>query len=377
VSAPESASASASGTGSPVLGSPALEPIDAPFDQYQRYRITSAIARALAENAARSPRVLDVGGHHADFWGVPHRPIADFLPDVKTVTIDLASNPLAGYVRGRGDALPFRSGSFDLVASVDVLEHVPADARPALLQELTRVSSRALLVAAPFRSPDVERAEAFVSTFIAETCGYVQGQLREHRERGLPDLADTVRTLDGLGWHVRTFPYGNLWRWVLMMVDKHAVSALAGSRRLQVRLDRHYNERWFDQDREPPCYRHFIVAMRSDADPMIAYAATRFGASPFVNGSGAEQAAQDPADSARVFELLKIHAANQTLQARLEPARRDAHVVEVEEHRRQAFEAIASLEAERRRLEVLLHAVERSPLYRFRRTLLRWFNLGR
>ena len=52
-------------------GPPAQEPIDAPFDQYQRYAITAAIARAMGPTP---PRVLDVGGHHLDFWARPRRP---------------------------------------------------------------------------------------------------------------------------------------------------------------------------------------------------------------------------------------------------------------------------------------------------------------
>ena len=240
---------------------PLGETIEAPFDQYQRYMITSAVAQAMAErdgvtgamcDDARAPRVLDVGGHHTDFWGRPRRPIAEFLPELPTVTLDVGPNPIAGYVRGRGDALPVRDGSFDLVCAVDVLEHVPAAARPTLVGEMTRASRRAVLLAAPFDHPEVERAEKFVTDFIQRTCGYDQGQLREHRERGLPDLAATCREFARAGWHVRVWPYGNLWRWVLMMIDKHAIQVLPGSRRPQMQLDRQYNERWFANDTPSP-----------------------------------------------------------------------------------------------------------------------------
>ena len=108
-------------------GPPAQEPIDAPFDQYQRYAITTAIARAMGRTPA--PRVLDVGGHHVDFWSRPRRPIAEFLPEVPSITVDLARSRLPGYLCARGDALPFQAGTFDLVCSVDVLEHVPPAAR--------------------------------------------------------------------------------------------------------------------------------------------------------------------------------------------------------------------------------------------------------
>ena len=219
---------------------PALEPLDAPFDQFQRYTIASDVARALATMMKAPPRVLDVGGHHTDFWGRPRRPIAEFLPESRSVSIDLPANPLPGYVRARGDGIPFAPRSFHLVCSVDVLEHVPPPARKTMVREATRVASRAVLLAAPFASPVVERAEALVAAFIRRACHYEQGQLQEHRELGLPDLAATLGDFDACGWTCRVFEWGSVWRWATMMVDKHAMLLIGGGRELQRGLDRQY-----------------------------------------------------------------------------------------------------------------------------------------
>jgi hypothetical protein len=345
--------------------------LDVPFDQYQRYRITADLAGAAGDATLR---VLDVGGHHSDFWGRVRRPIADFLPEAASVTLDVATNPLRGYVRGRGDALPFRAASFDLVCSVDVLEHVPPPARTQLADELMRVSARGIILAAPFRHPFVERAEAFVSDFILRTCGYAQGQLREHREYGLPDLFATVRDLSRDGWQVRLFPYGNLWRWTMMMVDKHAVSALSGSRGLQSRLDRHYNESWFAQDGALPCYRYFLVAARRDGDPLLTAAEQRFGA--VRDPEHVWPAASQNDEAERVFRLLGIHAENQTIQARLEPERRDTHVAELEALRTELYKNLDAVNRENDRLVRLLRDVERSAPYRFMAALRRWLPSG-
>lgn len=344
------------------MTAPLLEPIDAPFDQYQRYRLTADIASAMEDTAGVPPAVLDVGGSHIDFWGRFHRPIAEFLPGCRTVTLDLAANPLPGYVRGRGDALPFPNRSFDLVCSVDVLEHVPAAARPTVLGQALRVASRALVVAAPFRSAEVERAEALVSDFILRACGYVQGQLREHREHGWPMLDQTVRVLEAEGWTVRVFPYGSVWQWALMMIDKHAVQALSGSRGLQTQLDRTYNERSFARDRTPPCYRHFVLATARESDPVLDWASQRLGATALDDLRARPPVPRETADA--LFAALEVHARNQELQVRLEPERRDAHIVDVEAHRRQAFDALAALQAENERLIALLKSVEQSPGFR-------------
>jgi SAM-dependent methyltransferase len=353
-----------------------FDPLDVPFDQYQRYRITADVARTLADGAAgaAAPRVLDVGGHHTDPWGRPRRPIRDFLPELPTITLDVTANPLAGFVRGRGDLLPFKDGSFDLACSVDVLEHVPPQARPLVLSELTRVASRAIVLAAPFQHRDVERAERLVADFVHRTCGYVQGQLAEHRENGLPDLAGTAAGLAAGGWSVRLFPFGNLWRWALMMLDKHAVLALPGGRALHGQLDRHYNEAWFESDRARPCYRHFLLATASPDDALLAWAERMYGAVTDPARLAPETTA---AEADRLFELLALHAENQSRQAAGEPIRREAHLAELEAQRAEQQRHYEAVKQENARLEQLLRDVERSTTYRVGAALRRFGRPGR
>jgi hypothetical protein len=346
-------------SGPPTAAPPPQEPIDAPFDQYQRYAITAAIARAMGD--APAPRVLDVGGHHFDFWFRPRRPIAEFLPEAPSITIDLDRSRLAGYLCARGDALPFAGGRFDLVCSVDVLEHVPPPARPTVLAEIRRVGRRAAIVAAPFRDPALERAEAIVSAFIRDACGYEQGQLLEHRTHGWPRLDETAASFEAAGWHVRVFGYGSLWNWVLMMVDKHALQALAGSKRAQIAIDRTFNETRFAADREPPCYRHFVVATASADDPLLAFVERTYGAVP--RAAFDARAGGDPAALEATFALLETHAVNQRLAVQLEPERRDRQLADVESQRARVSAALEAMSAEARRLEAMLRDIERSPGY--------------
>jgi hypothetical protein len=343
---------------------PAQAPIDAPFDQYQRYAIAAAIARAMAGTTPGHtlPRLLDVGGHHLDLWFRPRRPIAEFLPEASSITIDLARSRLAGYLCARGDALPFATGAFDLVCSVDVLEHVPPPARETVLAQTRRVAGRAVVVAAPFRSEALARGEAIVSDFVRAHCGYEQGQLQEHREHGWPDLDATAASFEAAGWGVRVFGYGSLWRWVLMMIDKHAVSALGGSRLVQAAMDRAFNETQFALDRDPPCYRHFVVATAAADDPLLAHVETAYGAVPRAALAG--RPGPDAAALAQTFALLDLHAANQRIQQRYEPRREAAHVAEVELRRDHALASLDAVTREASRLEQLLRDVEESPAFR-------------
>lgn len=343
----------------------AAGPFDVPFDQYQRYQIVVEIARSLADTVERPLSVLDVGGHFVDLEGHPRRPIGEFLPDWHTVSVDLSRPALPGYVQARGEALPFADASFDLVSSVDVLEHVEPAARPTLVPELTRVARHAVLLAAPFRSPLVERTEQIVAEFVERTCGYVQGQLKEHRENGLPDLDATCAAFASAGWATTRFPYGNLWRWLFMMLDKHAVAALPGGRPVHRRLDEHYNRSLFGVDHDPPCYRHFIIAARDARSPVLRLAADRFGLPEPAAGGMA--AGSEPI----IFELAAMHAANLDVQVKGETLRRETQIEELNHQLARVRECLDAETAYVGKLERLLRDVERSWTHRLGRTLRR------
>lgn len=337
-------------------------PLDVPFDQYQRYRIVGEVADALrtSGSAPLVDRVLDVGGQHLDMDGQPRCPAQAFLPRWRTTVIDIPPHRLPGYVRASAEALPFADRSFDLVSCVDVLEHLPPWRRPHLLGELRRVAARLVVVAAPFGDPSVSRAEDVFATFIRRAWGSEQAQLAEHRQHGLPDLRETWDRFARDGWATHVFPYGNLWRWLFMMIDKHAVGALAGSQFVHRALDERYNRELFEGDTELPCYRHFVVASRNANDPVVGWVRDRFPP---------PAARRPPAEAEAFFELATLHAANQEIQVRSEPARRKAHVEEVERHRAEMYRHLAAKDAYIAKLEDLLQEVEASYTYRARELL--------
>lgn len=72
--------------------------------------------------------------------------------------------------------MPFSDGAFQVVVSLDTLEHIPRDLRPAFLNELKRVASRAVVLSCPVDSSSKE--------FQARSCDaeLVEGLMR----RGTP-----------------------------------------------------------------------------------------------------------------------------------------------------------------------------------------------
>jgi hypothetical protein len=90
------------------------------FDFYERYILLEPIEKIFRPREAPY-RVLDVGGHTPAFWPGFSSIAGALIPDASVAVVDV------------GLALPFPDESFDLVCSLDTLEHLPVEDRPAFL----------------------------------------------------------------------------------------------------------------------------------------------------------------------------------------------------------------------------------------------------
>lgn len=137
-------------------------------DTWQRHWIVSD----LAEGAAT---LLDVGGVAGE--------LSLFMPrtDVVTANVDGPAD-----VHFDGSSLPFPDRSFDVAASLDVLEHLPRELRPQHLRELVRVSRRTVVLCCPLGTPGHVEAERQLSEWYRNVAGARHRFLEEHLQRGLP-----------------------------------------------------------------------------------------------------------------------------------------------------------------------------------------------
>ena len=119
------------------------------FDLYERYILLRQIAGFF--RTSQSPyRILDVGGHTAALWPGFESLASALAPGANVFVADmLPEAELRNYVRATGMQLPFRDRAFDLVCSLDTLEHIPADGRAAFIGELIRVTRDGLYLAFP------------------------------------------------------------------------------------------------------------------------------------------------------------------------------------------------------------------------------------
>ncbi len=229
-----------------------MDKLELPFDQYQRYKIVEELAGLIRQG--RSLRVLDVGGHP----GL----IADFLPEDHTFILDMLPCERPNCVQGDGARLPFKDASFDLVVSIDALEHIPPERRPEFLEELLRASKDYVLLAAPFDDENVSLAEQIVNEFFIKRIGHPNDSLEEHFANGLPDLREILSFFDENKVQHLEIPNGYLYNWLIMMMALPAAQALPDSQGLVAKINRFYNHNLYTGDNRKPCYRTVILVSK-------------------------------------------------------------------------------------------------------------------
>lgn len=70
---------------------------------------------------------------------------------VTGVDIEIACPPseYLTYINYKGDYLPFENNSFDVLVSVDTLEHIPPNLRPPHIDEMLRTARKAIIIHVP------------------------------------------------------------------------------------------------------------------------------------------------------------------------------------------------------------------------------------
>ena len=152
------------------------------IDQWERY---ASVAQEIMRIDKPLTSVLDVGGDGGD--------IKEFLnPNVYHLCIlDINTEALKRDFRmemiaGDGSSLPFKDNSFDIVTSVDSLEHVPNFKKQAYCEELKRIAKSYVIIHCPVDSSD--------SRFQGTTCDNMF--LQWYRKRFKRDEPNTVEHLN-------------------------------------------------------------------------------------------------------------------------------------------------------------------------------------
>lgn len=234
-----------------------------PFDHYARYRLAADIVEATRRGVRQ--RVLDVGGGPGSLQA--------FLPDDEVVASDLNQptfwhEAAPSLVLADGGRLPFPDRAFDVVVTLDTLEHVPAEQRRALLTEVVRVSRGWILVACPCATPGVAEADAALLSLVRAKFGEefeTVSILQEHLGFGHPDPERILKALRDAGGDAVQFPSGRLDRWLPMMVLFFHLMAMGRDDPVE-RVQAWYNGLFYRDDLRAPSYRQAFLVKAPGAD---------------------------------------------------------------------------------------------------------------
>jgi len=152
-----------------------------PFDVFERHQ---TIAHAIKPDQT----VLDVGG------GVDA--LSKFIKNKVTVT-----NLKNGDILADGRALPIKDNSFDVVTSIDVIEHVSKKDRKKFIQELLRVARIRVIVSAPLGTKQHLEAEKKLLSLFKEK-KMKSDFIEEHVKKGLPTFSELKDYVQGYSYRV-------------------------------------------------------------------------------------------------------------------------------------------------------------------------------
>lgn len=227
-----------------------------PFDLYQRHKLVQEAVERIRDGRPRLA-ILDVGGSPGH--------LKAFLPRDQVVVVDREGRREEVQLLAEAFALPFADGAFDVVVSLDTLEHVARTRRAGFVKELARVTRDALLLTAPFDGPQVAEAESILDGFLRHRLKMDHRFLGEHLEHGLPDRPSTSRAIARLVGPVVAVPNGCLDRWLLMMGLSFYLDADPNLAELKRQVSAYYNRSYYRSDNAEPAYRYLLAARRPPA----------------------------------------------------------------------------------------------------------------
>ncbi|MCI2244997.1 methyltransferase domain-containing protein [Xanthomonas sp. PPL568] len=225
------------------------------FDHYQRYGAASAILSMLGRGDCR---ILEVGANR-------QRLLGEFLPKARLLYTDIrVEGDEQDFIVADATALPFQSGEYGAVVSLDVLEHIPRELRAAAVSEMGRVAGDVVVIGCPTDEEWVVQADAAANDRWKELFGDDYEWLQEHRDYGLVNAAEVVSVLESQGLHVVVLTQGSATLWESLMGLHFMKVKFPELEGLSTAADRLYNTRVFAGDCVGPCYRTYFIGLRDE-----------------------------------------------------------------------------------------------------------------
>ena len=159
-----------------------------PYDVYERHMTVGNLIK-------KNETVIDVGGE------LDH--LSQFCNPAKIVVANLTG----GDVIITRDNLPFAKKSFDVVSSIDVLEHLPKKDRPRFVSKLIDIAVKRVILSFPIGTSKHIEYEKETQKQLQKKSANVN-YLKEHIKYGLPTMDEISQLIKRK--HSRIFYSGNI-----------------------------------------------------------------------------------------------------------------------------------------------------------------------
>lgn len=172
-----------------------------------RYWLVAEIITKLYGSKSAAKSILEVGGN------------GSLLPDFmgrKVTLLDLPDNDSEDYIQASALAMPINDDTYDVVASCDVLEHIPGKDRVQFIKELLRVSREYVILCGPMYKEQTAEAEKRANGFFKSVFRREHPWLVEHIANGLPKPDELESILDAENATYTKFEHGNLDSWEML-----------------------------------------------------------------------------------------------------------------------------------------------------------------
>jgi len=174
-----------------ATGTKNSELLNIPFDQFSRQLIVKNIIDDVLriDKTKKRLKILDIGGYKGK--------TKEFLlnDDVKILDVFDVTEP--DYIKGDATKMTAKDNSYDIVCSLDVLEHIPKAKREAFIEEAARVSKMGFFMAAPIDNANklISSAEMAANEVFKIVNGEDHRWLKEHIDYGIPTAQDISKLL--------------------------------------------------------------------------------------------------------------------------------------------------------------------------------------
>ncbi|MBI3342486.1 class I SAM-dependent methyltransferase [Candidatus Curtissbacteria bacterium] len=156
------------------------------YDSYERHRKVGSLIKS-------STSILDVGGQL--------NALAQFCDSPNIVVANLKGSEETSDVTIKGKKLPFPKDKFDVVCSIDVLEHIPKSNRKSFIDDLIRVSKNRVILSFPIGTTEHINYENKMHKWLKNKDFNIE-YLKEHIKLGLPQKSELEKILKGRNYKI-------------------------------------------------------------------------------------------------------------------------------------------------------------------------------